>query len=100
MTVAWSALAEERAAEAFAYIAADRPTAAAKWLRRVLASVEALAESPDRGRAIPELGRADLREVIVRAYRIMYRREPKRIIVVTIRHGRRALDQDEVAAEA
>lgn len=75
MKVAWSALAETRAAEAFAYIAAEHPSAAAKWLRRVLASVETLSQSPDRGRVIPELGRPDLREVIVQPYRIMYRRE-------------------------
>jgi plasmid stabilization system protein ParE len=93
-------LAEERAAEALAYIAADRPSAAAKWLRRVLASVEALAELPDRGRAIPELGRPEIREVIIRPYRVMYRREPKRIIVLTIRHGRRAFAEDEVTPEA
>lgn len=100
MRAVWSALAEERASEAFAYIAADRPSAATKWLRRVLASVEALAEFPDRGRAVPELGRPDIREVIVQPYRILYRREPKRIVVMTIRHGRRAFDVDEVSSEA
>lgn len=98
MRVAWSALAEERTAEAFAYIAADRPSAAARWLGRVLASVEALAEFPDRGRTIPELGRPDLRELIVRPYRVMYRREPKRIVILTIRHSRRAFDEEEVRA--
>lgn len=100
MRVVWSALAEERTAEAFAYIAVDRPLAAARWLGRVLASVEALAEFPNRGRAIPELGRPDIREVIVQPYRIMYRREAKRIIILTVRHGRRAFDEDEVRPEA
>lgn len=99
MKVVWSALAEERAAQAFSYIAADRPSAAARWLERVLASAEALADAPDRGRIIPELGRADLREVFVRPYRIMYRRESKRIIILTIRHGRRAFDRDELSQE-
>lgn len=96
MKVVWTALAEQRAAEAFAHIQADRPAAAARWLGRVLANVEALAEHPDRGRAVPELGRPEIREVIVRPYRVMYRRELKRIIVLTIRHGRRAFDEAEL----
>lgn len=100
MKVAWSALAEERAAEAFSYIAADRPSAAARWLSRVLASVEALAENPDRGRAVPELGRPDIRELIVSPYRIMYRREPKRVVILTVRHARRAFDEEETRSEA
>jgi len=98
--IVWSALAEERTAEAYAYIAAARPSAAARWLDRTLASVAGLGEHPDRGRAIPEVNRPDLRELIVRPYRIMYRREAKRIVVLTVRHARRAFDDDEVRPEA
>lgn len=93
MRVTWTALAEQQAAEAFAYIHADRPTAAVRWLDRVLAAVATLAEHPDRGRAIPEVGRSELRELIVRPYRVMYRRDPKQVFILSIRHGRRMFDE-------
>jgi toxin ParE1/3/4 len=87
--VVWSPLAERRAAEAFAYIAKERPSAAVRWLDRLIDAIATLAQFPDRGRAVPELERADIRELIVAPYRVMYRRDAKRIVVLTVRHGRR-----------
>jgi len=68
-----------------------------RWLDRLLDAVVALAEFPDRGRAVPELQRPDIRELIVAPYRVMYRRDAKRVVVLTVRHGRRQFDADEVA---
>ena len=93
MRVTWTALAEQQAAEAFAYIEADRPTAAVRWLDRLLAAVATLAEFPDGGRAIPEVGRPELREPIVRPYRVMYRRDPKQVFILSIRHGRQMFNE-------
>ena len=93
MKVTWTALAERQAAEAFAYIQADRPTAAVRWLDQLLTAVATLTEFPDGGRAIPEVGRPELRELIVRPYRVMYRRDPKQVFILGIRHGRRMFDE-------
>lgn len=93
MRVAWTALAEQQVAEAFAYIRADRPTAAVRWLDRLLAAVASLVDHPDRGRAIPEVGRPEVRELIVRPYRVMYRRDPKQIFILSVLHGRRMFDE-------
>jgi plasmid stabilization system protein ParE len=95
--VVWSPLAERRTAEAFAYIANERPSAALRWLDRVLDAVATLAQFPDRGRAVPELQRPDIRELIVAPYRVMYRRDAKRVVVLTVRPGRRRFDADEMA---
>jgi toxin ParE1/3/4 len=96
--VVWSPLAELRTAEAFAYIANARPSAAARWLDRLLNAVATLVEYPDCGRAVPELQRPDIRELIVAPYRVMYRRDPKRVVVLTVRHGRRQFDGTEVGS--
>lgn len=93
MRVTWTVLAERQAAEAFAFILEDRPAAARRWLDRLLAAVATLAEHPDGGRAIPEVGRPELRELIVRPYRVMYRRDPKQVVILSIRHGRRMFDE-------
>lgn len=96
MKVVWSPLAELRTAEAFEYIAQDRPQAAAQWLDRLLESVSTLAEFPERGRVVPELAREDIREVILPPYRVLYRRDSKQVIILTVRHSRRELDAREI----
>jgi toxin ParE1/3/4 len=94
--IVWSPLAERRAIEAFEYIARDRPSAAGRWLDRLLDQVGSLASLPDRGRAVPELHRLDVRELVVGPYRVIYRRDSRRVVILTIRHGRRQFDPAEV----
>jgi plasmid stabilization system protein ParE len=95
--VVWSPLAIERAAEAASYIARDRPGAAARWIGELFALVGTLKEHPERGRWLPELDRPDLRELVYGNYRVIYRVEPRRVSVLTVRHGRRLLDSSELA---
>lgn len=96
MRIVWAPLAERRVQEALQRIAEERLTAAAqRWLERLLASVEQLATFPQRGRMVPEVNRPEIREVIVAPYRVVYRREPKRVIVLTVRHVRRAFEVGE-----
>jgi plasmid stabilization system protein ParE len=94
--IIWSPLAESRAVEAFEYIARSRPSAAERWLDRLLDQVGSLASMPDRGRAVPELHRPDVRELVVGPYRLIYRRDPQRVVILTIRHERRQFDPEEV----
>ncbi|MGH3089068.1 MAG: type II toxin-antitoxin system RelE/ParE family toxin, partial [Rubrobacteraceae bacterium] len=48
------------------------------------------------GRSVPEMpDRPDLREVIHGEYRIIYRVEPERVSILTVRHARRLLDPTE-----
>ncbi|MEO8453320.1 MAG: type II toxin-antitoxin system RelE/ParE family toxin [Gemmatimonadota bacterium] len=99
MKVIWSPRAVARAIDIAAYIARDRPLAAAQWVDDVFANVAALKDHPRRGRRVPEIGRAAVREVLHGAYRVIYRVDPTRIVVLTVRHGRRAWDPGEVAPE-
>ena len=50
-----------------------------------------LATFPELGREVPEFGRPDLRELICRSYRIIYRLRPakERIEIVRFWHGAR-----------
>jgi len=96
MKVAWAPLALDRAAEAYAYIAADSPSAAEDWLAGLLEAGEDLSTFPERGRAVPEIGRNEVREVFYGVYRIVYRVDPNDVVILTVRHGRRLLDEREV----
>lgn len=63
------------------YIAADKPEAARAWVEKLRKRATAAAATPLVGRVVPEFGRADLREVFVRSYRIVYRMIGDGIIV-------------------
>ena len=54
------------------YIARDSPDRAALFVRRLLEAVERLAEFPNSGHVIPEIGDKTCREISVTPYRVMY----------------------------
>ena len=96
MKVVWSPLAEQRALEAVEYIAQDRPKAAAAWLDRLLERVQALEQFEHQGRVVREIGLPAYREVLHGPYRIIYRVDAARVVILTLRHVRRAWDPAEV----
>ncbi len=96
MKIVWSPLALERISEIADYIAQDNPTAAANWVETIFAKVEQLKSFPGSGRIAPETDNQKIRELIYRNYRIIYRIEEKQISVLTIRHGKQILPEDEV----
>lgn len=100
MKVIWSPLAERRALEAVEYIAQDRPHAAAAWLEELLERVAKLDRFPKRGRMVREIGKPTHREVFHEPYRIIYRVDAARVVILTLRHWRRAWDGTEVAGGA
>lgn len=83
MSVTWSALAEERALEAVDYIAQDRPQAAAAWLEELLERVARLDRFARRGRVVPEIGRSTVREIRHAPYRVIYRVDASRVVILT-----------------
>ncbi len=45
---------------------------------------------------VPEAGRPDIREVLYRDHRVIYRLESRRVAILTVRHARRMFDSREV----
>ncbi|MCX5768271.1 MAG: type II toxin-antitoxin system RelE/ParE family toxin [Gemmatimonadetes bacterium] len=96
MNVVWSPRALQRATEAVDFIAKDRPQAATAWLEQLLARISALDRLAKRGRIVPEINRPEYREILHAPYRVIYRVDGKRVVVLTIRHARRAWDTAEI----
>lgn len=88
MRVIWSPLAEARAIEAVEYIAQERPQAAAAWLEKLLTRAAALDRFPKRGRTVEEIGLPAYRELLHAPYRVIYRGDPTRVVILTLRHSR------------
>lgn len=88
MNVIWSPRAIERVAQIADQIASDRPMVADKWVEEVFGAVERLHAFPESGRVVPELQRPEIREVVHSGCRIIYRVDPDRISILTVRHSR------------
>jgi toxin ParE1/3/4 len=56
-----------------AYIAPHNPVAADQIGNLLLDAALSLNTHPERGRVVPEFRRTDIRELVVRSYRIIYR---------------------------
>ena len=96
MKVVWSALAERRAIEAVDYIAQDRPDGASEWLEVLIARVAKLDRMARRGRVVPEIGVANFREIFHAPYRVIFRIDGARVVILTLRHWHRSWDPGEV----
>jgi toxin ParE1/3/4 len=94
--IVWSPLALERAYDAAAYIASDKPEAALRWLDGLFEVTGRLEKFPLSGRVVPEIGHPEFREVIYRrAFRVVYRVERTRISILTVRNSAQLLDATE-----
>ena len=96
MKIVWAPLARDHVAQAFASIAAERPSAAIRWLEEVIDKVAVLGSFPDMGRMVPEAQRVSLREVPVPPYRLIYRRDETEVVILAVHHARRELEADEL----
>jgi plasmid stabilization system protein ParE len=92
MSVIWSREAGENLADAEEFIARDSPERAARFVDAIIVHTEAiLSDNPRSGRVVPETGNPDIRELIYRGYRIVYRLNGDRIEIFTVFEGHRLL---------
>jgi plasmid stabilization system protein ParE len=97
LKIIWSPLAIERAYEAAAFIAQDRPDAALKWLEGLFAVTDRLSRFPLSGRLVPEISSEEFREVVYRSsHRVIYRVEKSFVSILTVRSFSQELDPSEL----
>ena len=88
MKIVWSPLALERVNDIADYIAETSVEAAKVWLIDIFGAVDRLQEFPESGRVVPEVNRPNIRELVFKNYRVIYRIERKQVSILTVRHGR------------
>ena len=96
MRVIWSPLALERVNEIADYIAENNLEAARVFLVDIFGTVERLQDLPGSGRVVPEVKRQNIREIIFKNYRVVYRVERKRVSILTVRHGKQLLPLEDI----
>jgi plasmid stabilization system protein ParE len=67
-----------------------------RWIEELFARVELLAKAPAQGRVVPEIRRQDIREIQYQGYRVMYRVEANKLVILTVRHSRLHFDDEDL----
>ena len=89
--LAWSPEAVEDIEAIASYIERDSLRYAQVVASKFIATAESIPDHPDIGRVVPEVGVSSVRERFVYSYRLIYRIETERILVVAVIHGSRLL---------
>ena len=97
MTATWSREAGENLVEIEEFIARDSRERAVRFVDALIDHAEAiLADNPRSGRVVPEIGNPDMRELIFRGYRIVYRLKGDAPEILTVFEGHRLLRMNGV----
>ena len=75
------------------HIAADSEQYASLVVARLIAGPERLLRFPESGRMVPEFGRPNLRELVLRPYRIVYRLQGDVVEIATVFHAARMVPE-------
>ena len=101
--VLWTLRARADLAGIRSFISQDSPHFASVVLSRIIVATDRLSSFPESGRVVPEVGSADIREVIHAPYRIVYRIVAEdEVHILTVHHGARQFprpDCDPLLAE-
>lgn len=93
--VLWASVAEKDLEGIILYIAEESPSTAKKVLARIKTRTAKLAKSPLQGRVVPELlsqGISLYREVVIPPWRVIYRIESDRVLVLSVIDSRRNVE--------
>ncbi len=99
MRLRWSERARQDLLAIGRYIGREDRAAARRWVDQLRERARAAADAPLAGRRVPEVGRDDIREVLLKSYRIVYAVREGEIRVLTVFEGHRLL-RDDVEGEA
>ncbi len=96
MQIIWTREAVDRLAEIEEYIFKDSHERAIRFVDYLIDQGKAIKDHPKSERVVPEVGNENMRELIVRKYRIIYRVSKKRIEILSIFEGHRLLRFEEL----
>jgi len=97
MKILWTREALQKLTEVEDFIAKDNAERAAKFIDAIVAHAESvLPGEPRIGRMVPEIANPDIRELLFKKYRIVYRGNKNNVEMLTVFEGHRLLRSDEI----
>jgi len=90
--ITWSREAGENLVDIEEFITRDSAERAIRFVNDLIDHAETiLAGNPRSGRTVPEIGNTDIRELIYRGYRIVYRLKGDALEILSVFEGHRLL---------
>jgi len=96
VSVVWTKRAFQRLLEIEEFIAKDNPIIAQSLIDRLLSETDKLGVFPKMGRMLPEIPGSDLRELVIRNYRIVYRTYQQTIQILTVFESHKLLPERDI----
>ena len=90
--IIWSEEAWSDLESIIEYISKDSEYYAVNFVNKIIDTVEILEIFPEAGRIVPEYNNPQLREIIYKNYRIVYKVSKNIIEILTVFHGSKHLD--------
>jgi toxin ParE1/3/4 len=94
VTIRWSLQASEEFENICEYIEIDSIFYAKLFAEKLLYAIQNLEKFPKIGRIVPEINQTNIRELIYKSYRIIYRFNMDYVDILSVFHGSRILNQD------
>ncbi len=88
----WTNEALARLREIKKYIAQNNPDRARLFIKKIIDRTDILSSNPQIGRVVPEISRPEIRELLFKNYRIVYRIKKDYIEILTVFEGNRLLN--------
>ena len=73
------------------YIAKDNPVRARQYVEKLIQRIRQIKFMPESGRIVPEYDHPSLRELIEGSYRIIYKLEKRRLVIIKIFEAHRRM---------
>lgn len=96
MRMIWSKEAMERLLDIEEFIARDSPTRAEKFINCLIKRGELILENHYIGRVVPEIANPEIREMIIKKYRLVYKIKKDTIEILSVFECHRLLRLDEL----
>ncbi|MCD4741299.1 MAG: type II toxin-antitoxin system RelE/ParE family toxin [Desulfobacteraceae bacterium] len=91
MKVHWTENAIDHLTNIYGYIALNSSTYASRMIDKITRRSKQIAEHALSGRKVPEYNAKDIRELIEKPYRIIYRIKSDQIDIIAVIHGAQLL---------
>ena len=99
MKVVWTQEALDRLSDIEDFISQDSPQRAATFVNYLIQRGEEVPKNPRIGRIVPEISNPNVREIIAKKYRIVYRIQKNTIEILTVFEGHKLLSLEELRLE-
>ena len=96
LKLVWTNEALNRLTEIDDYISYDSIARARKFINNIIKSTTSIPQYPQKGRIVPEFNISELREIIYKNCRIVYRIKKDQIQILTIFEAHRLIRSKEI----